>query len=301
MSRLLEEWIRAMREGDHEGAWAISEKRATERSPQCRDDPALPYHQRWIWDLRELDGRDVLVRCYHGLGDTIQFLRFLPELRRRAASVTLEIQPRLIPLLRDDPPADRIAPFDPAMPLPSAERDIEIMELSFALRTPPSACAPPYLDVAPASLPPRTVGICCLAGDWDESRTIPPDLLFPLCDGRDCITLDPRPSPLAVRNPEGCPYDMAQTAALVAGTSLVITADTMIAHLAGAMDKPTWLLLKHEPDWRWAPVSGRSEWYPSMRLYSQPRPGAWAEVVQRVLRDLDELIPKRRMHHGPAG
>lgn len=288
------EWVRAMRAGDHERAWAVDEQHAASRPPRARNDPALPYHRRWVWDLRPFAGRGVLVRCYHGLGDTIQYLRFLPELRRRAASVTLEIQSRLISLLGDSPPADVVLPFDVAQPLASGECDIEIMELSFALRTPPRACVPPYLCVAPARLPPRTIGICCRAGDWDEARSIPPELLAPLCVGRDCIALDPRPSPLPVRNPEGCPYDMAQTAALVAGVSLVITVDTMIAHLAGALNRPTWLLLKHEPDWRWSPKSGRSEWYPSLCLYVQRTRGAWAEVAERVGRDLDEFLPRRR-------
>jgi hypothetical protein len=291
MSRLLNEWVRAIREGDHEAAWGVSERLAATRPPLSRDDPALPYHLRWVWDLTEPDGRDALVRCYHGLGDTIQFLRFLPELRRRAGSVTLEIAPRLIPLLGDDPPADRVVPFDAARPLPRAECDIEIMELSFALRIPPAALPPPYLfmpQVRPSS---GTIGLCCIAGDWDESRSIPPELLAPLCDGRACYALDPQPSALPVRNPEGCPYDVVQTAALIAGMSLVVTVDTMVAHLAGAMNKPTWLLLRHEPDWRWAPQSGRSEWYPAMRLYAQPSPGDWATVARAVNRDLDELIP----------
>lgn len=301
MAQFLRQWTNAMRAGDHELAWSLSERHARSGPAGRPDDPALPYHRRRVWDLGEIAGRNVLVRCYHGLGDTIQFLRFLPELRRRARSVTLEIQPRLLPLLGKDPPADRIVPFDPANPLPPAECDVEIMELSFALRAHPADYPPPYLRVRPAPLPAGTIGICCLAGDWDRARSIPPDLLAPVCEGRDCLTLDPLPSPLPVLNPEGCPFDMVRTAALVAGTSLVITVDTMIAHLAGALGKPTWLLLKHEPDWRWSPERGRSEWYPSMRLHAQPRPGAWSAVTGRLLRDLDRFQPKRRrkgeLHH----
>lgn len=297
MAGLLDEWVRAMRDGDHDAAWAISERIMLSPSAARRDDPTLPYHLRRVWDRQPIDDRHVLVRCYHGLGDTIQFLRFLPELRRRAASVTLEIQPRLMPLL-DPAVADRIVPFDPARPLPPAECDLEIMELSFALRAAPAASPPPYLRHAPAVLSPGTIGLCCQAGDWDPGRSLPPDLLAPVCEGRECVTLDPRPSPLSVRNPAGCPYDMAETAALVAGCTLIVTVDTMIAHLAGAMDKPTWLLLKQAPDWRWAPERGRSEWYPSMRLYAQPAPGDWGGVVARVMRDLETVIPKRRSEDG---
>jgi len=283
-------WVRAIRAGDHRQAWALCEQQASLRDPAERDDPRLPYHLRWVWDLTDLDGRDVLVRCYHGLGDTIQFLRYLPELRRRAAAVTLEIQPHLIALL---PPgcADRVVPFDPARPLKPAQVDVEIMELSFALRLAPDACPPPYLSADPAELPAGTIGLCCVSGDWDSARSIPPEFLARLLAGRECVTLDARPSTLPVRNPEGCPLDMAKTAALVAGCGLVITVDTMIAHLAGALGRPVWLLLKHAPDWRWAPETGRSEWYPATRLYAQPAPGDWVSVVDTVAHDL--------RHHWP--
>jgi hypothetical protein len=286
---LHDDWVRATRAGDHARAWQLCEQQAALRPPAERDNPALPYHLRWVWDLAELDGRDVLVRCYHGLGDTIQFLRFLPELRKRAATVTLEVQPRLIPLLPQGC-ADRVVPFDVAHPLKPAERDVEIMELSFALRAAPRAYPPPYLAIAPAALPAGTIGVCCVSGDWDSDRSISPALLAPLLTGRPCITLDAKPSLLPVRNPEGCPFDMAETAALVAGCALVITVDTMIAHLAGALGRPVWLLLKHEPDWRWAPDTGRSEWYPTARLYAQPSPGDWRAVVARVARDLEQEL-----------
>src|ERR1700712_1378886 len=164
MTQLLDEWVCAMRGGDFDGAWAVSERLAAAQSPRSRDDPALPYHLRWVWDRRPFAGREVLVRCYHGLGDSLQFLRFLPALRRRAASVTLEIQPRLIPLLGSDPPADRLVPFHVAHPLPPADCDMEIMELSFALRARPAAYPPPYVRVTPAQLPPGAIGICSRAG-----------------------------------------------------------------------------------------------------------------------------------------
>ncbi|MEW9855365.1 glycosyltransferase family 9 protein [Novosphingobium sp. M1R2S20] len=290
---LQKQWVEATRRGNHEEAWRLCTEQAYRRSAKECDDPNLPYHQRWVWDLSDLEGRQVLVRCYHGLGDTIQFLRFVPELRRIAATVTLEIQPRLIPLLSPEL-ADRIIPFDPACPLGAAERNVEIMELSFALRVPPSACAPPYLQVDPAKLPPGTIGLCATSGDWDNERSIPAQLLAPLCDGRPCITLDSSRSPLPVQNPLGCPFDMIETARLVAGCSLVVTVDTMIAHLAGALGVPVWVLLKHEPDWRWAPETKQSEWYPSAQLYAQPRPGDWLAVVDAVVRDLDQLFPVHR-------
>lgn len=286
MTTLHDDWVAAIRAGDHVRAWELNAREASLRPPAERDNPALPYHLRWVWDMTPLDGCDVLVRCYHGLGDTIQFLRFLPELRRRVASVTLEIQPRLIPLLPAGI-ADQVVPFDTAHPLKPAERDVEIMELSFALRMAPAECPPPYLQVTPGDLPDGTIGLCCASGDWDAARSVPPDLLAPLLARRKCVTLDAQPTDLPVRNPQGCPFDMAETAALVAGCSLIITVDTMIAHLAGALGRPVWLLLKHAPDWRWAPETGRSEWYPTARLYAQPSPGDWSGAIAALSRDLD--------------
>jgi len=164
--------------------------------------------------------------------------------------------------------------------------DVEITELDFALRIRPEDVAAPYLSATPADLPPGTVAVCYGAGEWDRERCIPPGLFAPVCDDRPAITLMAEPTALDVLNPGGCPFDMAETAALVAGASLVVTVDTMIAHLAGALGIPAWVLLKSEPDWRWNPASTRSPWYPSTRLYAQTRAGDWASVVARVARDL---------------
>jgi hypothetical protein len=279
-------WTGAMRENRYEDAWALARRTLDERDPAKRDDPTRPYHQRWVWDGRDVAGCEVLVRCYHGLGDTIQFARFLPILAERAASVTVEVQPRLIDLLADVPGIARLVPFDVAHPLPPAECDIEITELDLALRVPPTSVTAPYLSAEPAILPQDTLALCYGAGDWDPERSISPALLAPLCRGRSCVTLMAEATDLNVVNPEGCPFDMAATASLVAGAALVITVDTMIAHLAGAMGRPTWLLLKAEPDWRWVPGRRDSAWYPTIRQYVQPRAGDWVSVIQRVVHDL---------------
>jgi hypothetical protein len=286
MPDLRQSWLRAMRNREYERAWAISAQVLGQRDPRTRDDPSLPYHERWVWDGQPVDGRHVLVRCYHGLGDTIQFARYLPRLAARAASVTVEVQPRLASLMSQLPGVDRLLPFDPAAPAPPSECDVEIMELAFALREPPTQVRPPYLLWRPAPLPQGMIGLCFRAGDWDDDRGVPEKLFEPLCAARRCLTLVSEPTGLPVLNPEGCPHDMEATAALVGGLDLVITVDTMIAHLAGAMGKPSWLLLKADPDWRWAPDRRASDWYPSMRLYVQPRPGDWASVLQAVERDL---------------
>jgi hypothetical protein len=292
-------WTQAMRAGRFEDAWALSDEGLAARDPTTRDDPRLDYHQRWVWDGRDFDRRDVLVRCYHGLGDTIQFARYLPLLAQRAASVTLEAPPRLAPLLGRLDGIDAIIPFNVANPAPPAECDIEITELAHALRCSPGAAPSPYLAVPPAALPAGTIGLCYGAGEWDTARSIPPALLESLCRTRSCLTLVVEPTGLPVLNPGGCPFDLEATASLVASCALVITVDTMIAHLAGALGRPTWLLLKAEPDWRWTPGVTDTPWYPTMRLFHQREPGAWEPVLRAVQQALTEPLSTGAFLDGP--
>lgn len=93
---------------------------------------------------------------------------------------------------------------------------------------------------------------------------------------------------------------MDATAALVAGVDLVVTVDTMIAHLAGALGRPTWLLLKAEPDWRWDPGRRDTPWYPTMRLYPQAARGGWSSVLAAVRADLAAPPSRRSLVAWPA-
>ncbi|MRX51894.1 hypothetical protein GI374_16000 [Paracoccus sp. S-4012] len=276
-----------MRCGDFAAAWALAAADAPRRDPATRDDPRLPYHLRWVWDGAPVEGREVLVRCYHGLGDTLMFARFLPLLAARAATVTVEMQPRLLPLFRGLA-GIRLVPFDEAAPLKPHECDLEIMDLSLALRAAPEDAPPPYIKATPAALPEGTVALCWRAGGWDDSRSVP-EGLFARLQGHPLVSLVEGPTALPVLNPQGCPMDMPLTARLVAGASLVITVDTMVAHLAGALGRPVWLLLKHDPDWRWPTASERTPWYPTMRIYRQTAPGAWGAIMARVVADLAAL------------
>lgn len=270
-----------MRGRDYAGALAIARDNLRERDPAGRDDPALPYHLRWVWDGRPFDGLDVLVRCYHGYGDTLQFSRFLPLLARRAASVAVEMQPRLLPLFRGFPGIARLIPFDVADPVKPAACDLEIMELPVALQAGPLDAAPVPPAIAPRDLPPGCLALCWQSGDWDADRSIPEALMAPLCRP-PALTLVATETGLPVMNPEGCPMDLPRTAALIAGSSLVVTVDTMAAHLAGTLGRPVLLLLKRHPDWRWPVEGARSDWYPTMRVIRQKEPGDWAGVIARA-------------------
>lgn len=272
-----------MRRGDYASAFAFSDSQLQARDPATRNDPHLPYHMRWVWDGRDLTGRDVLVRCYHGLGDTLQFCRFLPELGARAAFVTVEVQPELLPLLACLPGVARWIAFDPARPLPPRDVDVEIMELSHALRLTPLDVPPPCLRVAPLRIAPgRPIGVCWRAGGWEPSRSVPATELLDAArrPATHFVSLQRGPAAHeadgACVNPGDTSTDIARTARLIAGAFRVVTVDTMVAHLAGTLGVPTWLLLKARADWRWTESGVASAWYPPMRLFRQDFEDDWA-------------------------
>ena len=288
-----------MRAGAFDEAWAVSDAVLRARDPAARDDPALPYHLRWVWDGNGLDGRRVLVRCYHGLGDTLQFCRYLPLLRTRVAELALEAQPELVPLLRSLPGVDRVVPFQPDAPVPALDCDIEIMELAHALRLAPHGAS--YLTAESLTRPATGVlaGLCWRAGGWDPNRSVPLAALAPLgqIPGVQLVSLQRGPGMAELALP-GTPLlldvgdrsaDVMALARMLATLDLVITVDTMVAHLAGALGRPTWLLLQAEADWRW--MLGRSSiWYNQVRIYRQSSPGQWTAPIAEMQSDLAALV-----------
>jgi hypothetical protein len=266
-----------MRRGDWPAAWRISDAVLASRDPSQRDDPRLPYHLRWVWDGRRFDGRDVLVRCYHGLGDTLQFVRYLPALRNRAASVTLETQAELLPMFTDLPGADRVIPFDTSAPSPPSDCDIEVMELPHALRLGP---VPPLRFCIPPIAAPPAIALCWATGDWGPDRSVPLQSLLVAIGPMRLISLQRGPAASEATdqrflNPCDRSTDIMRSAALAAGAAFVVTVDTMVVHLAGALGLPTLLLLRRHADWRWMDDRTDTPWYPSVRLLRQVRDGEW--------------------------
>src|SRR5215210_637293 len=126
-------WQRAMRRGDFEAAWAIGDHVLASVAER---DWSLPRHQQRIWDGRPLAGKRVLVRCYHGLGDTIQHARFLPLLSTLAREVTVWAQPTLLPLMARVPGwQGRLLPLHDGTPVVDYDVDVGSMEMPYALRT----------------------------------------------------------------------------------------------------------------------------------------------------------------------
>ena len=274
-----------MASGDFERAWQESDRVLQTRDKAATDDPRLPYHLRWVWDGRAIHGRSVLVRCYHGLGDTLQFCRYLPALRRRASHVTLEAQAELVPLLSTLPGVDRLVAFEPARPLPPDECTLDIMELAHALRLRPDRS--PYLAVDAIRRPGVRIGLCWRATpSWRPERSLPDGLAAELLlvPGVKWVSLQQGATLPGLA--ADCPAAILATARRIAGLDLVVSVDTMIAHLTGALGVPLRLLLPDAPDWRWLAGGDGSVWYRNVRKYRQSRQGDWASALAALAADL---------------
>lgn len=295
-----------MRRGNFAGAWEISDAVLRARVDAGRSCAHLPRHEQWVWNGRPLAGRRVLVRCYHGLGDTVQFLRYLPWLKGRAgaAEVILWVQPALRELAATVRGVDRLLPLHDGAPDAGwSDADVEIMELPHLFRstleTLPAEV--PYLHADPAPLARKpsgrlAVGLVWRAGDWDERRSVPAGLLASMLNEKRvpgvALHLLQRGTtalaewPMADRPADVSGHDDVTAAARVMrALDLVITVDSLPAHLAGALGVPVWTLLHADADWRWMAAHREdSPWYPTMRLFRQDprRPGDWEPVLARV-------------------
>jgi len=293
-------WMRHMRRGEWSAAWRVSDQVLRGRAGiPCWH---LPRHEQWIWDGTPLDGRRVLVRCYHGLGDTLQFIRYAPLLRSIGAEATFWVQPALIPLLRTVPGIGGLLPLHDGEPGVDYAVDVELMELPHVFRATPDTVPAdvPYLhvDSAPLERDGRLhVGLVWKAGDWDDRRSIPVHLLDPLAKVPGVVIhLLQRGSGLAECPPglgvDSGSDDPLQAARTMRALDLVVTVDSMPAHLVGALGIPTWTLLQAEADWRWMEGRDDSPWYPTMRLFRQPRPGDWEPVIARVADELSAMAAR---------
>jgi Flp pilus assembly protein TadD len=259
------------------------------------------------WKGQPLKGKRLLMYAEQGLGDTLQFIRFGPAVQQRGARVTLECPAALVKMLSRMPAFETVLargahkpPFDFQLALMSAPQ-----RLGTTIHTIPPA---PYLTASPgfvddwrshmmsvSSAASARVGLCWTGNPqhknnrnrsmapslFDGLRDLPGIAFFGLCpdvgDWPD-LPLLPLARPLV---------DFEDTAALVANLDLVITVDTAVAHLAGALGTPVWILLPYAADWRWLTDRGDSPWYPSAKLFRQSKPGDWVEVMSRVRQALE--------------
>lgn len=288
-------WLHAMRRGDFASAWNISDELLHTR----RDQTHLPRWFQSIWDGSSVTGKRVLVRCYHGLGDTIQFIRYAPLLKAISAAVIVWVQPSLIPLLRSVRGIDRLLPLHDGAPDVEYDVDLELNELPYLFRTTLTSIPAdvPYIFIEPASLPRNgrlRVGLIWQSGDWDERRSIPftevkrlarvPGIEWHILQ-RDAARAGWDGAFGSISGGDN-PFDDAR---IMRALDMVISVDTMTAHLAGALGVSTWTLLPFDADWRWMRDRSDTPWYPTMRLFRQGEEGKWDNVIDDVAGQLSTL------------
>jgi tetratricopeptide (TPR) repeat protein len=268
-----------------------------------------------LWLGREpLDGKTILLHAEQGFGDTIHFARYVPHVVALGANVVVETQPALKGLLaRLDgvsaviEPGNTLPAFDCHCPLGS-------LPLAFATELATIPAEVPYLAadasrvarwhgrLAPRRRPAIGIVWCgnpTFRGDYNRSMTFAAfapvlaavDAAFvtlnPGRTERDASELAAQPNVVDLA-PELADFD--DTAAVIAGLDLVVTTDTAVAHLAGALGKPVWILLSGSPDWRWLIAREDCPWYPSARLFRQSTLGDWQPVIARVQRELANFV-----------
>lgn len=292
------DWMQYMLASEYEKAWKI-----TDRDMELRKGKPcfhLPRHLQFVWDGRSLKDKRVLVRCYHGLGDTIQFIRYAPLLKAVAKEVIVWAQAPLLPLLQSVSGIDQMLPLHDGTPQVEYDVDVEVMELPYIFRTTlqtiPSNI--PYLFAKPGLLAKTNnrmrVGLVWKAGDYDQRRGVPFHLLKSLADvhNADFYILQSDARTAGWNHEFGTwPGDVSLQAyaGIMRSMDLLISVDSMPAHLAGALGIPVWTLLHAEADWRWMNTRTDSPWYSTMRLLRQPTMGDWKTVIAKVKSDLQTL------------
>ena len=294
-----------MLSGEFELAWRESDLISARANP----DPNR------FWDGRPLAGNRILIRCLHGFGDTLQFVRYVPLIRQIASSVMIEAQPQLKSLLTEACLADQVITW--TEPEPVWDQQVEVMELPRIFRTTISTipnCVP-YISVStrteelPVARPSDLrIGVVWKSGAFNPSRSVPIEQ-FARIFGQMSVSfyaLQVGPEHEDVRPWADCVYDLhhrltaiLDTARILKQMDMVITVDTMLAHLAGAMAIPVWTLLPFHADWRWMLHRDDSPWYPTMRLFRQPEPDNWAEVMARIESELRRLVLARSRSSPP--
>lgn len=262
----MREWRRLAEAGRYAEAWPYYEARR--RHPSFRT--VLPKADYPEWTGQDVSGRKVLVVAEQGFGDQLMFGRYLSALSARGAQVEILCNPFFLARLFETL-GYICRPFYVDRPAPPADYWVQFCSLPYRLG---SAEIPPprYFDIPLSEGGGVGVVTSGSPDHWnDAQRSMPAHLAARLhAFGRDLL-----PSATGAR-------DFLETAEIVAGLDLVVTVDTAMAHLAGAIGKPCWVMLPfHGLDWRWGD-GVRSPWYPDMRLFRQPALGDWESVIAAV-------------------
>ena len=261
-----------------------------------------------LWKGEPLGGRTVLLHCEQGFGDTLMFVRYAPLVKQLGGTVLLLVQPELADLVATCPGVDGV--FAEEGSLPPFDVHLPMMSLPHAFQTELASIPAviPYLDV-PARVPnrsglherlARSQGRTRIAISWagnptharDAQRSMLPEALLPLQALPDVAWyafqhgVSKMPLLPGIESLAPLLSNFSDSAYALSGMDLVITVDTALAHLSGALGIPTLLLVSYLPDWRWLMGREDSPWYPSLRIYRQTSAGDWDAVIRQVLTDL---------------
>ncbi len=282
---------------------------------KCNDFKLRSYDAP-VWDGSPLDGRSLMVLAEQGLGDTLHFVRYLNLLKREGEIVNFDIHPELVSLLQASGFTGVIAR---GSELPRCELRVPLISLPGLLGTTLETipCQVPYLAADPRSLKnwrarlPREnafkVGIVWQGNPsypFDRRRSIPLEAFAPLVEipgvqlyslqkGLGVEQLQSAGERMRIVDLGSSLESFLDTAAVACNLDLVISCDTAVAHLAGGLALPVWLALPKTGEWRWLKGRSDSPWYPTMRLFRQPRLGDWASVFERMKEELALLVSAR--------
>lgn len=294
-----------LRLGDWQSGWPRYEARL-----RFREVHRAPIHFRQPrWQGEPLIGRRILLHAEQGLGDAVQFCRYSALVAARGGSIVLQVHEPVVRLMQSlavvhsghavvaqlgiEPPA-----FDLECPLLSLPAIFgttpETVPWPGAYLAADSALVEGKRMLFPCNHP--RIGIAWAGNPRykaDQRRSMHLETLLPLFrnssltwialqKGESATQLADLPAEVCMHDGSSGDCDLAETAALIATLDLVVTTDTCIAHLAGAMGKPVWILLPHLSDWRWMQEVETTPWYPTARLFRQQTPGDWLEVLGRV-------------------
>ena len=302
-------WNRSLtllRQGRYEEGWRGFEWRKRLSTPVAVRGFTQP---EWLGDSAP-GGKRMFLHWEMGLGDTLQFCRYVPLVQALGAEIVLSVPEPLVRLMRS---LDKAVDVVSTHAVPSHfDLHCPLMSLPLALGTTLASvpAATPYLHADPdqsaawrrrlAALPGRKVGLVWSgaprpdepeANAIDQRRSLDLALLAPLAEipGISFVSLQKGPAAAAAPPPGMVLHDWTaelgdflDTAGLVAGLDLVISVDTSVAHLAGALGRTLWVLNRSDHCWRWLDGTGTSPWYPTARLFRQPAPGDWASGVAQV-------------------
>lgn len=273
---------------EHRWRWKVPQLGLTHRS--------FPQPQ---WDGSAPSGTRILIYCEQGFGDSIQFMRYVPIIAQRGAHVILQLPAELVNLAQTLAGSPQIVRFGD--PLPEFDAHVAMLDLPLVIgATLQSIPTAPYFSATPAdtehwrtriaqvSTGKPKVGIAWAGRPEhrnDRNRSIPFAEIESLLQNNSAQFFSLQLN--APANPELTEWtselhDFSASAGLIANLDLIISVDTSVAHLAGAMGKPVWLLLPFAPDWRWLIKRSDSPWYPTMRIFRQARAGGWSAVLREV-------------------